>query len=70
LAALEKEVKEHSKKDKTREQQEADQPIINPGGFGNQRMITAGPGMMGAAPMYPNGVNGGMPPQMTGYGSF
>ncbi|QRV88920.1 Clathrin [Ceratobasidium sp. AG-Ba] len=71
VASLEKQVQEHAKKDKSREQQEADQPIINPGGFGNQRMITAGPGMMGAAPpMYPNGINGGMPPQMTGYGSF
>ncbi|KAG8776990.1 hypothetical protein FRC12_000588 [Ceratobasidium sp. 428] len=71
LATLEKEVKEHSKKDKSREQQEADQPIINPGGFGSQRMITAGPGMMAAPPqMFPNGINGGMPTQMTGYGSF
>jgi clathrin heavy chain len=44
LAALEKQVKEHSKKDQSREQQEAEQPIINPGGFGTARMITAGPG--------------------------
>jgi clathrin heavy chain len=44
IATLEKEVKEQTKKTQTREQQEADQPIINPGGFGNQRMITAGPG--------------------------
>ncbi|CCO28495.1 putative clathrin heavy chain [Rhizoctonia solani AG-1 IB] len=68
IATLEKEVKEQTKKTQTREQQEADQPIINPGGFGNQRMITAGPGMGAAPPMYPNGLNGGMHPQMTGYG--
>ncbi|KAF8757718.1 Ubiquinone biosynthesis monooxygenase COQ6, mitochondrial [Rhizoctonia solani] len=67
IATLEKEVKEQTKKTQTREQQEADQPIINPGGFGNQRMITAGPGMGAPPPMYPNGLNG-MQPQMTGYG--
>ncbi|QRW17148.1 Clathrin [Rhizoctonia solani] len=61
IATLEKEVKEQTKKTQTREQQEADQPIINPGGFGNQRMITAGPGMGAPPPMYPNGLNGMQP---------
>jgi len=40
LAALEKEVKERAKKDTQKEQLEAEQPIINPGGFGNRLMIT------------------------------
>ena len=37
LAVLEKEVKEHSKKESAKEQQEAEAPIINPA-----RMITNG----------------------------
>lgn len=44
LAALEKEVRERSKKEKQKEDQEADAPIINPGGFGNRLMLTQGNG--------------------------
>ncbi len=44
LAALEKEVRERSKKEQQKEQQEADAPIINPGGFGNRLMLTQGNG--------------------------
>jgi hypothetical protein len=43
IAALEKEIKERAKKDSQKEQQEADAPIINPGGFGNRLMLTQGP---------------------------
>lgn len=42
LAQLEKEVKERSKKDVQKEQQEAEAPIINPGGFGNPLLLTNG----------------------------
>lgn len=34
MATFKKEVKERAKKDSVKEQVEADQPIINPGGFG------------------------------------
>jgi clathrin heavy chain len=44
LAALEKEARERSKKEQQKEQQEADAPIINPGGFGNRLMLTQGNG--------------------------
>src|SRR6266404_8264780 len=44
LAVLEKEVRERSKKEQQKEQQEADAPIINPGGFGNRLMLTQGNG--------------------------
>ena len=44
LAALEKEVRERSKKEIQKEQQEADARIINPGGLGNQLMLTQGNG--------------------------
>lgn len=44
LAALEKEVRERSQKDSQKEQQEADQPIINPGGFGGRLLLTQGAG--------------------------
>lgn len=44
LAALEKEVKERSKKDTQKEQQEAEAPIINPGGFGDRLLLTQGNG--------------------------
>ena len=44
LAALEKDVRERSKKEQQKEQQEADAPIINPGGFGNRLMLTQGNG--------------------------
>ncbi len=44
VAALEKQVKELAVKDSKKEQQEADAPIINPGGFGNRLMITQGNG--------------------------
>lgn len=74
LAALEKEVRERSKKEQQKEQQEADAPIINPGGFGNRLMLTQGNGFAGqAAPPSMNGTTGaafGMPPQMTGFGAF
>lgn len=42
LAALEREVKERAKKDTAKEEQEADQPIINPGL--NRLLITQGNG--------------------------
>jgi clathrin heavy chain len=42
LAQLEKEVKERSKKDVQKEQQEAEAPIINPGGFGSTLLLTNG----------------------------
>jgi len=74
LAALEKEVRERSKKEQQKEQQEADAPIINPGGFGNRLMLTQGNGFAGqAAPPSMNGTTGaafGIPPQMTGFGAF
>lgn len=45
ISALEKEVRERAHKDSQREQQEADAPIINPGGLlGNRLMITQGNG--------------------------
>jgi clathrin heavy chain len=44
LAALEKEVRERSKKEQQKEEQEADAPMINPGGFGNRLMLTQGNG--------------------------
>jgi clathrin heavy chain len=44
LVALEKEVKERSKKDSQKEQQEAEAPIINPGGFGDRLLLTQGNG--------------------------
>ncbi|KAF7798005.1 hypothetical protein EIP86_009215 [Pleurotus ostreatoroseus] len=71
LAALEKEVKERSQKETQKEQQEADQPIINPG-F-NRLMLTNG--MVGQAPppMMPNGTGMppmGVPPMMTGFGGY
>jgi hypothetical protein len=44
LTALETEVKEHSKRDSQKEQQEAEAPIINPGGFGDRLLLTQGNG--------------------------
>ena len=44
LAALDKEVRERSKKEQQKEEQEADAPIINPGGFGNRLLLTQGNG--------------------------
>jgi clathrin heavy chain len=44
MVALEIEVKERSKKDSQKEQQDADAPIINPGGFGNRLLLTQGNG--------------------------
>jgi clathrin heavy chain len=44
LTALEREVKERAKKDTQKEQQDADAPIINPGGFGNRLLLTQGNG--------------------------
>ena len=43
IAALEKEVKERSKKDTEKEQQEAEAPIIQPG-LGGRLMLTQGNG--------------------------
>jgi hypothetical protein len=57
IATLEKEVKERAKKDSAKEQAEAEQPIINPGGFGTLLLTQ---GAVGAAPvppsMYTNGT--------------
>jgi clathrin heavy chain len=66
IATLEKEVKERAKKDSVKEQQEADAPIINPGGLGNRLMLTSGNGFAGQGPppMMMNGT--GIPPMMTG----
>ncbi|KAI0629190.1 clathrin heavy chain [Trametes polyzona] len=71
LAALEKEVKERSKKDTEKEQQEAEAPIIQPG-LGGRLMLTQGNGFVGQAPppMMPNGTGFGIPPAMTGFGAF
>ncbi|OBZ66438.1 Clathrin heavy chain 1 [Grifola frondosa] len=70
LAALEKEVKERSKKDTEKEQQESEVPIINPGGFG-RLMLTQGNGYPAQAPpMMPAPTGIGMPPVMTGFASF
>ena len=44
LAALEMEVRGRSKKEQQKEQQEADAPIVNPGGFGNRLLLTQGNG--------------------------
>ena len=44
LAALEVEVRERSKKEQQKEQQEVDAPIVNPGGFGNCLLLTQGNG--------------------------
>ncbi|KAI0675438.1 clathrin heavy chain [Trametes maxima] len=71
LATLEKEVKERSKKDTEKEQQEADAPIIQPG-LGGRLMLTQGNGFPAQAPppMMPNGTGFGIPPAMTGFGAF
>ncbi|KAI0652837.1 clathrin heavy chain [Cubamyces menziesii] len=63
LAALEKEVKERSKKDSEKEQQEAEAPIIQPG-LGGRLMLTQGNGFPAQAPppMMPNGTGFGIPP--------
>lgn len=44
LATLEKEVRERSQKDTQKEQQESEQPIINPGGFGGRLLLTQAAG--------------------------
>jgi clathrin heavy chain len=44
VASLEKQVKEMSTKETKKEQQEAEAPIINPGGFGNRLLLTQGNG--------------------------
>ncbi|KAF8518034.1 hypothetical protein BU17DRAFT_76299 [Hysterangium stoloniferum] len=66
LAALEKEVRERSKKDTQKEQQEAEQPIINPG-FGGRLLITQSNGFAGSAPP---GFQNGVPAHMTGFGGY
>lgn len=54
LAHLEKEVKERAKRDATKDQAEAEQPIINPGGFGTLLLTQ---GAVGTAPApYTNGT--------------
>ncbi|KAF9258879.1 clathrin heavy chain [Marasmius fiardii PR-910] len=60
LLQLEKEVKEHSRKDKQKEEAEENQPIINPGGFGNRLLLTNGFG----------GQANGIPATMTGFGNY
>ena len=66
VAALEKMVKELSTKDAKKEQAEAEAPIINPGGFGNRLLLTAGNGGAPQAPppMMMNGT--GLPMMQTG----
>jgi clathrin heavy chain len=58
VEALEKKVQELSVKESKKEQAEADAPIINPGGFGNRLMLTAGNGYapQGPPPMMMNGT--------------
>ncbi|KAL4063210.1 armadillo-type protein [Scleroderma citrinum] len=72
LAALEKEIRERSKKETAKEEQEAEQPIINPG-F-NRLLITQGNGYPSQAPPMANGtgmnMGMGMMPAMTGFGGF
>lgn len=73
LAALEKQVQEHSQKESQKEQQEAEAPIINPGM--NRLLITQGNGYPAQAPPILNGMPTGMPPMgvppmMTGFGGF
>ncbi|KIJ55342.1 hypothetical protein M422DRAFT_219983 [Sphaerobolus stellatus SS14] len=65
IATLEKEVKERAKKDSQKEQLEAEQPIINPGGFGHL-LITQNGFTGNAQPGFPNGAA----PHMTGFGAF
>jgi hypothetical protein len=48
MAALEKEVRERSEKDKKKEQQEEEEPIITPG-MGGRLMITQGNGLASAS---------------------
>ncbi|THH15617.1 hypothetical protein EW146_g4889 [Bondarzewia mesenterica] len=69
LAALEKEVKDRSKKDSQKEQQEAEAPIINPA---NRLLLTQGNGFVGQAPppMMNGAGMGGFAPQMTPFGSY
>ncbi len=72
LAALEKEVKERSKKESDKEQQEAERPLIEPG-FGGRLILTQGNGFPAQAPppgMMPNGTGFCIPPAMTGFGGF
>jgi len=71
IAQLEKEVRERSKKEVQKEQQEAEMPIINPG-FGGPLLLTQGQiGSVGngfppqGQPMMANGT--GMMPMMTGF---
>ncbi|KAH9888911.1 clathrin heavy chain [Cubamyces lactineus] len=68
---VEKEVKERSKKDSEKEQQEAEAPIIQPG-LGGRLMLTQGNGFPAQAPppMMPNSTGFGIPPAMTGFGAF
>ncbi|TCD68409.1 hypothetical protein EIP91_010810 [Steccherinum ochraceum] len=72
IAQLEKEVKERAQKDTAKEAQEAEVPIINPGGFGGRLLLTQGNGYPGQAapPMMPAATGMGMPPMMTGFAQF
>ncbi|EIW79173.1 clathrin heavy chain 1 [Coniophora puteana RWD-64-598 SS2] len=69
MAALEKEVRERSKKEAQKEEQEAEAPIINPA---NRLMITQGSmnGYPTQGPAMTNGTGMGMMPMMTGFGGF
>jgi clathrin heavy chain len=76
LQALEKEVKERAQKESQKEQQDAEAPIINPGGFGDRLLLTQGNGcvvrylhrptahvlrrFVGQPPPMPNGTGMGM----------
>ena len=61
MATLEKEVKERAKKDSAKEQAKADQPIINPGGFGTL-LLTQGAVRTAPAPptTFTNGARVGV----------
>lgn len=72
IARLEKEVKERSKKDTQKEQQDAEMPIIGPG-FGGRLLLTQGNGFPSQGPpMMPNGtgMHMGMAPAMTGFAGY
>ncbi|KAK9695545.1 Clathrin heavy chain [Basidiobolus ranarum] len=63
---LERHNRERLEREANEKKQAMDAPMINPGGFGNSLMITAGPGGM----MAPQGGMGMGTPQMGGYNSM